>query len=221
MKILIVDDDKDLLKFLHSSLKSRGFIVDSTENGKIGLSLTEKMDYDLIILDINLPGMNGCEICQKIRQQGKATPILMLTVSTEIDSKVELLNKGADDYLTKPFSFKELFARINALLRRPQNSVNKLLQIKDLILDEKKQKVTRSGKEIKLTPKEFQLLRYLMQKQGETVSRVEILEHIWDSEIDLWSKTLETHILNLRKKIDGNSSEKIIKTSFGRGYKIG
>jgi len=221
MKILVVEDDKGILDFLRSGLKAEGFVIDTAENGKDGMSMSHLNNYDLIILDLNLPDKNGNIICQELREDGKTMPILILTVDTEVDSKVRALNSGADDYLTKPFSFKELLARIRALLRRPQEIKDEILTIDNLTLDQNKQTVTRAGKEIYLTPKEFRLLEHLMRHQGEVVSKISILENVWDSEVDLFSNSVETHILNLRKKIDKNNSKRLIKTISSRGYKIG
>ena len=220
MKILVVEDDKDTLDFLKPSLKAEGFVVDTAENGTDGISMTLANNYDLVILDFNLPDKNGDLVCQEIRKKGKTTPILILTVNTEVNNKVKLLNLGADDYLTKPFSFEELLARVKALLRRPEKIEKEILQVNNLTLDRKKQKVTRAKREIYLTLKEFQLLEYLIRHQGEVISKVSILENIWDSEVDLFSNAIETHISNLRKKIDKNSPKKLIKTISGRGYKI-
>lgn len=220
MKILVVEDDKDTLDFLKPSLKAEGFVVDTAENGTDGISMTLANNYDLVILDFNLPDKNGDLVCQEIRKKGKTTPILILTVDTEVNNKVKLLNLGADDYLTKPFSFEELLARVKALLRRPEKIEKEILQVNNLTLDRKKQKVTRAKREIYLTLKEFQLLEYLIRHQGEVISKVSILENIWDSEVDLFSNAIETHISNLRKKIDKNSPKKLIKTISGRGYKI-
>jgi len=220
MKILVVEDDKDTLDFLKPSLKAEGFVVDTAENGTDGISMTLANNYDLVILDFNLPDKNGDLVCQEIRKKGKTTPILILTVNTEVNNKVKLLNLGADDYLTKPFSFEELLARVKALLRRPEKIEKEILQVNNLTLDRKKQKVTRAKREIYLTLKEFQLLEYLIRHQGEVISKISILENIWDSEVDLFSNAIETHISNLRKKIDKNSPKKLIKTISGRGYKI-
>jgi len=220
MKILVVEDDKDTLDFLKPSLKAEGFVVDTAENGTDGISMTLANNYDLVILDFNLPDKNGDLVCQEIRKKGKTTPILILTVDTEVNNKVKLLNLGADDYLTKPFSFEELLARVKALLRRPEKIEKEILQVNNLTLDRKKQKVTRAKREIYLTLKEFQLLEYLIRHQGEVISKISILENIWDSEVDLFSNAIETHISNLRKKIDKNSPKKLIKTISGRGYKI-
>jgi len=221
MKIIIIDDDVGIVKFLKPSLQEEGFLVDSTGEGEKGLFLCQTNNYDLMILDLNLPGKDGDQICQELRKEGKTIPILILTVNSDVETKVRLLNSGADDYLTKPFSFDELMARIKALLRRPQEIKSEILNIADLMLDRGSQKVMRRKKEIYLTLKEFALLEYLMQNVGKVLSRGEILEHVWDMEGDAFSNAIETHIHNLRHKINKGFPLKLIDTVPCRGYKIG
>lgn len=218
MKILIIEDDKDLVAFLKPSLKSEGFLVDHAEDGNTGESLLLSTDYDLIILDLNIPNKNGIEICEEIRGKKKETLILILTANNETENKIRLLNMGADDYLTKPFSFEELVARMRALLRRPKNieSTN-IIEIQNIKLDKSCSKVTQGTKEVYLTLKEFSLLEYLMENKGKTVSRGMLIDHVWDMAGNIFSNTIEAHIFNLRKKL-GNSS--LIITVPGRGYKI-
>ena len=220
MKILIVEDDKDVLDFLSSSLGAEGFVIDTAEDGGKGTFMACNNYYDLIILDLNLPGKNGDAVCREIRKAEKIMPILIVTIETEIDDKVRLLNFGADDYLTKPFSFKELLARINALLRRPQKIEVEVFKIDNLILDTVGKTVKRGSKEIYLTRKEFALLAYLMKNQNKVLTRTMIMEHVWDMNADPFSSTIETHILNLRKKISQDNKKKIIQTVPGMGYKI-
>ncbi len=221
MKVLVIDDDKNILNFLKKALKAEGFSVDIAENGEKGIYLSNINDYDLIILDYSMPKKDGKEVCKEIRMSGKTMPILILSVKTEIKSKVDLLNTGADDYMTKPFSFEELKTRINALLRRPKNLVDNILKIDDLTLNTSDYSVVCRGKEIYLTRKEFSLLKYLMENKGRVLSKIKIMEHIWDMNADIFSNTVETHILKIRKKIDKGRKESIIKTIPGRGYKIG
>lgn len=220
MKILVIEDNKELLDFLNISLKKEGFTVEVAEDGQDGMALLLANRYDLVILDLNLPSKSGYDICQELRKKRDTVPILVLTVNNEVDMKVELLNLGADDYLIKPFSFKELVARINALLRWPRKKKEDVIKVGNLELDNNKKIITKAGEEIHLTRTEFSLLGYLMQRGGEIVSKVEILNNVWDSEADLFSKTLETHILNIRKKLD-QDSKKYIKTVPGRGYRVG
>lgn len=221
MRILVIEDDKDLINFLKPSLEAENFVVDAVRDGEEGSFLARTNDYDLVILDYNLPRKDGCQICEDIRKDGKNTPIIVVSVKSEVDAKVNLLNIGADDYLTKPFSFAELLARINALLRRPQKIENEILIVNDLALDTASQTVKYKEKDIYFTRKEFELLKYLMKNQGKVLTRAIIMEHVWDMNADPFSNTVETHILNLRRKIDRKSGNKIIQTVPGRGYKIG
>jgi DNA-binding response OmpR family regulator len=221
MKILLVEDDKDISAFLKASLKTEGFVVDAVDDGERGMDMARINLYDLIILDLNLPHKNGDEICRDIRRRGKTTPILMLSVQSSVSNKVDLLNSGADDYICKPFSFEEVLARIKALLRRPTTVYKETLSCADLVMDLNKKIVKRNGKEINLTGKQFNLLEYLLRHKGEIVPKTAILENVWDSEVDLFSNAIETQILNLRKKLNSDSSEDLIKTVSGRGYRIG
>ncbi len=220
MKLLIIDDEKQISSFLQTNLEAINFVVDSAQNGKDGLALAMENIYDLIILDLSLPDINGQEICKELRASGLMTKILILSASSQTNNKVELLNFGADDYMTKPFSLEELIARIKALSRRPKEIVSDLLKFQDLELDRQKQIVTRNNKEIYLTRKEFLLLEYFMSHSNAVISRGELMEHIWDMEVNLFSKTIETHILHLRKKIDCKRAKPLIKTIPGRGYKF-
>ncbi|MFA4995617.1 MAG: response regulator transcription factor [Patescibacteria group bacterium] len=220
MKILLIDDDESIRNFLKSALESECFEVDLAEDGEKGSFLSRTNDYDVIICDYSLPKKNGQQICEEIRKDEKDTPILMLSVEGESQMKADLLNIGADDYLTKPFSLEELLARVRALLRRPNQIKNDILKIDDLIIDTKKHLVKRGEKEIYLTMKEFMLLEYLMRSRGAVQSRAIILEHVWDMNADLFSNTIEAHISNLRRKIDTKGKNKLIHTIPGRGYKI-
>jgi len=192
MKILIVEDEKDIGLFLKLSLEKAGFNIDYTESGERGSFLAKTNDYDLIIL----------------------------TVESEIESKVQLLDLGADDYLTKPFSVPELLARIKSLLRRPKKLLNNTISFVGFELNTQKQVVIKDKKEIYLTRKEFILLEYLLLNRGRIISRGELVDHVWDQEANIFSNTIETHILNLRKKIGKKNNKTIIKTYSGRGYGI-
>ena len=220
MRVLVVEDEEGIARFLKAGLESEYFAVDVAEDGERGSYLERTNDYDIIILDNMLPGKNGAEVCDDIRKSGRNTPIIMLSARAEMSIKVELLNKGADDYLTKPFSLEELLARIRALLRRPAHVAPDLLEIEDLVLDTKKHLVTRKGKEIYLTRKEFMLLEYLLRNKGTAVSRGMILEHVWDINVDPFSNTVESHILNIRKKVNDKGRKNLIHTLPGIGYKI-
>jgi len=220
MRILIIDDQKEIVDFLKKGLESVCFAVDIAMDGEQGSYMARTNDYDLIVLDNNLPKKNGKEIAKEIRGDGKNTPIIMLSVHSDISTKVDLLNLGVDDYVTKPFSFDELLARIKALLRRPPQIEDEIIKAGNLILDTKRHAVRRDDKEIYLTKKEFMLLEYLMRNNGIVLSRSMILEHVWDMNADPFSNTIESHILSLRKKIDSDNGQKIITTVPGIGYKI-
>ena len=220
MKILAIEDDKDMLSFLKNNLKHHGFSVDVSESGQTGLNLALNYHYDLVVLDLNLPDIDGYTICQKIREAKLMMPILILSGEDQTNSKTLLLDSGADDYLTKPFCLAELIARINALLRRPYNISDNIIKIDTLELDLAKQKVKRDGQEIHLTRTEYLILELLASKIGSIVSRSEIMDKVWDTEADIFSKAIETHILNIRNKIDKTKKIKLIKTITGRGYKI-
>lgn len=219
MKILLVDDDTAIRDSLRMALESLSFAVDYASDGDQGSFLARTNEYDLVILDNVLPGKQGKNVCQEMRDSSKDTPILMLSVKKEVNEKIELLNCGVDDYMTKPFSFEELQARINTLLRRPKRIVEQILKVNDIYLYRDRQQVKRKHQEIYLTRKEFSLLEILMKNKNCVVTRGQILEHVWDINADPFSNTIEAHILNLRKKI-GDSKKKIIQNIPGRGYKI-
>jgi len=221
MRVLCIEDEKEISAFLKSSLEAECFSVDVAEDGERGLFLAHTTNYDLIVLDNILPKKSGFEVCQEVRKKGKKMPILMLSVKSDTPTKVQLLNAGADDYLSKPFSLEELLARINALLRRPLSLENETLQVDDLVLDTKSCTVRRGKKEIYLTRKEFMLLKYLLRNAGTVLSRGMILEHVWDMDTDPFSNTIESHIASLRRKLDTPGKKKLIHTVPARGYKIG
>jgi DNA-binding response OmpR family regulator len=217
MRILIVEDEHRIANTIKKGLEQERYAVDVAYNGKDGFDLASTEEYDLIILDILLPLMDGFTFCKELRQNQIETPILMLTAKGQIQDKVEGLDAGADDYLTKPFSFEELLARIRALTRRPKLLLNSTLKIKDLHLDPKLFQVKRRGKIIKLTKKEFSLLEYLMRNAGRIVSKDQIISHVWDYEADILPNTVEAHIGRLRRKL---GKPEIIQTIRGFGYQI-
>lgn len=219
MRILIVEDEKDISRFLKAGFAAESFVADIAEDGEKGSYLARTNDYDLIILDNMLPLKTGRQVCEEIRKAKISTPILMLSVKSETTMKVDLLNAGADDYLTKPFSLDELLARSRALLRRPEKIIDQVFTAHGLTVDIAKQVVSRGNQEIYLTRKEFMLLEYLLRNRGAVVSRSMILEHVWDMSVDPFSNTIEAHIMSLRKKID-TKTVKLIQTVSGRGYKI-
>jgi DNA-binding response OmpR family regulator len=221
MRILVIDDQEELAQSLKMGLESQCYAVDIEHDGERGLYRARTNDYDLILLDNVLPGKLGPDICRELREYKMTTPIMILSVQSDIEQKIRLLNCGADDYLAKPFSFAELSARVRALLRRPRQIEAPQLIIDDLVLDRKTYSATRNKKAIYLTPKEFSLLEYLMKNKDAVVSRGMILEHVWDESADPFSNSIETHIMNLRRKIDQSHKRKLIHTVPGRGYKIG
>jgi DNA-binding response OmpR family regulator len=220
VRILIIEDEPELQSLLKTNLEDQGFFVDTATKGDKGSYLGRTNDYDAILLDYLLPEKQGDQICQEIRGAGKTCPILVVSVRSAIPDKIELLNMGADDYITKPFSFDELLARLRAVMRRPSNWQDTVLSIDNLIVDPIKYKAIRDDNEIKLTRKEFGLLEFLLRNKGAVVSRGAIMEHVWDLNGDIFSNTIETHILNLRRKIDTKGYVKLIHTVSGRGYKI-
>ncbi len=220
MRALVIDGEGAVRDLLTQNLKAHCFAVDVAKDGNQGSYLARTNEYDIIILDNMMPEKNGEEVCAEIRATGRTVPIIVLSVLSETGRKVELLNAGADDYMTKPFSFEELMARIRALQRRPNKIEGDILTIDDLELDIKNQSVKRDGDGIYLTRKEFMLLEYLMRNQGTVLSRSMIMEHVWDMDSDPFSNTIESHILSLRKKLQNNGRPKLIYTVPGRGYKI-
>lgn len=220
MKILLIEDDEHVRDGVSSALRNENHTVDTSPDGNDGSFLARSFDYDVIILDYSLPKKGGLQVCAEIRAAGKMAPILFLSIIDDINTKISALNAGADDYMTKPFSFQELHARIRALFRRPKISERTVLTTDDLILDVERYEVTRGTKVINLTRKEFGVLEYLMHHKGTVVSRALLMEHVWTAESDPFSNTIETHMRNLRKKIDTDSTCKLIVTIPGRGYMI-
>lgn len=220
MNILVIEDDKGILDYLESSFKEEGFVVDVASDGNIGLYKASTNNYDIVILDLYLPKKDGRTICSEIRAAGNSVPIIILSVRGEVENKVELLKIGADDFLSKPFYFNELLARVNALLRRPRKMENTVFEIDGLTIDIDNHKVTRDGNEAHLALKEFLLLEYLVRNRGKVLSRTELLEHVWDVNADPFTNTVETHIMNLRKKLGCRERKELIKTVPGVGYKI-
>jgi len=220
MRILVVEDDIKLSAFLKKGLEEEQFAVDVCRNGIDALHFMGVNDYDVVILDIMLPGKDGLTICKEIRERSINTPIIMLTAKDTVEDKISGLSEGADDYITKPFSFEELLARIKALIRRSQDYKVKVLKVKDLELDPWKRKVTKKGKEISLTGKEYALLEYLMRNKGRVVSQSMIIEHVWDMNYEGLSNVVNVYVNHLRKKTGRDSGDKIIHTVRGYGYRI-
>jgi DNA-binding response OmpR family regulator len=219
MKILLVEDEPKVASFIKKGLEEQTYEVDQAYDGNFGLKLALQNDYDLILLDIILPNMSGLDVCRAIRKQKPFVSILMLTALGTTDDKITGLDAGADDYLTKPFEFKELLARIRALSRRAgDNGVSEKIRIGDLEMDLGSKTVTRSGKVINLTAREFTLLHYLLRNRGRVVSRVDITENVWETSFDTGSNVIDVYINFLRKKIDKGFPTKLIHTLVGMGY---
>ena len=218
-RILIIDDESSVHDVVRAYLERDGFIVYGASDGVTGLELATTKRPDLVILDLMLPDLSGEEICAELRSRSDV-PILMLTAKSSEDQRVEGLQRGADDYLTKPFSFRELLARIHALLRRDAQLRPDVLQIGDLTVDSISHRVARADHEIQLTAKEYALLEYLARRAGQLVSRAEIAAHVWDDTFDPFSNTIEVYMNRLRKKIDGDYSIKLLHTRRGEGYML-
>ena len=220
MKILLAEDEVDLNNVVTRYLKKNGYSVDSVLDGEEALDYLEYSEYDLVILDIMMPKVDGFEVIKKLRNKGNHTSVLMLTARDSAEDKVKGLDLGADDYIVKPFDFNELMARIRAVVRRKYgNSSNKLV-IGDLILDTSEKSVTRAGKQIELTGKEYEVLEYLMQSKNRILSRDQIKEHVWDFDYEGDSNIIDVLIKNIRKKIDIEDGKQIIYTKRGLGYVI-
>lgn len=220
MKILLIEDEAKTLQFIKQGLEEQHWEVDVAYDGLIGFQLATRTTYALIISDIILPGMNGLELCRQLRAKGVACPILLLTALGTTDDKIIGLDAGADDYLAKPFEFKELMARVRALTRRNIGNIQtaNILKIADLEMDLDAKTVTRSGKEILLTAKEFLLLEYFIRHQGRVISKVELAEKIWDVTFDTGTNVIEVYLNFLRKKIDKDFEPKLLHTQIGMGY---
>jgi DNA-binding response OmpR family regulator len=221
LKILLLEDDLKLASEVKFFLEKQGFLCEVVYDGMLFFKQVAGEDYNLYILDINVPGLNGMEVCKKIRQTDLRTPILMLTAYSGVEDKVNALNYGADDYLVKPFHLDELLARTKALLRREDRSLNakgKVFRIADLVIDTTEIKVSRAGKEIKLTTKEYKLLLLLAKGEGRPISRKTIAEKVWDINFETGTNTIEVYISFLRNKIDKGFKNSLIHTSAGSGY---
>jgi DNA-binding response OmpR family regulator len=223
MKILVVEDEHRIAQSIKKGLEQERYTVDVAYSGSEGFDLSSSEEYDCIILDLMLPGMNGLEICSQLRKQQNHTPILILTAKGQTEDKVNGLNTGADDYLTKPFSFEELLARVRALVRRPKTIIDERLAIGDLTLNTRTFVVERTHQKIMLTGKEFSLLEYLMRHPRIVLTKNQIMTHVWDYNADILPNTVEVTIRNLRQKIDIPflKSKPLIHTKRGFGYFLG
>ena len=218
-KILLVEDDPRIARFIKRGLEAEGYVVDSAENGDDALAMARDTAYPLIVLDRMLPGLDGLEVCRLLRRERRDSSILMLTAKDSLQDKIDGLKGGADDYLTKPFAFDELIARMEALLRRASKPTSDpVLNVGDLVLDLGSKRVRRGDREIALTAKEFNLLAYLMEHAGSVVSRTRLLNNVWGLSFDPGTKVVDVYIRYLRRKIDGDGEAPLIKTVRGFGY---
>ncbi len=220
MKVLVIEDDRAAADMIKNGLASDSYTVEIAKDGAEGSFLARSYEYDAIVLDYSLPKKDGLVVCEEIRRAGRVTPIIFLSATSDVPVKVNALAAGADDYMTKPFSIEELKARIKTIVRRPAQIKKPVLQVADLILDPIKQTAKRGRKNIRLTRKEFNLLEYMTQNTGTVLSRAILLEHVWTSDSDPLSNTVEAHIRNVRKKIAVRGRPELIANVQGRGYVI-
>ncbi len=218
MRLLVIEDEKKVARFIKKGLEEEGYAVDLAFDGEEGLAMVLDQVHDLIILDIALPKIDGLQVLKKLRERNIRTPVLLLTVRATIEDKVLGLDFGADDYLTKPFAFQELLARIRALLRRKAEAGPPLLRIEDLVLDPSRHLVIRGGERIDLTSKEFALLEYLMRNVGRVLTRAMISEHVWNYDFDTETNIIDVYVNYLRRKIDSRREKRLIHTVRGSGY---
>jgi DNA-binding response OmpR family regulator len=220
MRILVVEDEKALADALGNGLSLQGYSVDVVYDGEAALCAVEVNSYDLVVLDLNLPKVNGTEVCRKLRTSGSSTGVLMLTASSGIDDRIKGLDTGADDYLVKPFHFPELLARIRAILRRQGEKRNVILRTGKLVVDPNTLKAFVGDSEVALTTKEFGILEYLMRNAGRVISQEELLEHVWNEDANLFTHAIKVHINNIRKKLTAAGGEGLISTIKSKGYLI-
>ena len=223
MHLLIVEDEERLAKALKKGLELKGYAVDWLADSEKALNriLLYRNEYDLVLLDLMLPGMDGAQITERVRKENVTTPIIVLTARNETEHKVDLLNKGADDYIVKPFSFEELLSRINAVLRRPAQSKPVTLRVGPLEMDMATRTVRKEGVEVPLTLKEFSLLECFMRQPGEVLSREKLFDHVWDFNSLSWSNVLDVHMKNLRKKLQTDANgDQLFETVRGVGYRL-
>ena len=220
MKIIIVEDDKTVGQYVQHGLEEQHYHADLVDDGLEGLRLISGGKYDLAVLDLRLPGMNGVEMVRTLRDRGVGIPILVLTAQDALESKVAALRAGADDYVTKPFAFEELLARVEALARRPRQVATPVLRVGDLEVDTSTREVRRGGRPVELTPKEYAVLEYLVRHQGRVMSRTLITEYAWDYHFDPGTNIVDVVINRLRKKVDSGHAQKLVHTVRGVGYVV-
>jgi two-component system copper resistance phosphate regulon response regulator CusR len=218
MRILVIEDERKVAEFVARGLRDQRFAVDVANDGQAGWEMAGTCNYDLIVLDLMLPGLGGMEVLKRIRRRGSQVPVLILTARAGTPEKVEHFEAGADDYLTKPFAFDELLVRVKALLRRGSPDRSSVLRIGDLEIDRQKQQASRAGKRIELTPKEYGLLEYLSANPGRVISRTMIIEHVWDESFQGLTNIVDVYVRHLRGKIDDAYPRKLIRTVRGVGY---
>lgn len=221
MRVLLVEDEVRIARFVAKGLREQSYAVDVATSGDDALYQAEINSYDLFILDVMIPGVDGFVVCRRIRESGIRAPILMLTARDAVDDRITGLDHGADDYLTKPFEFGELLARLRALLRRSTELRPPLITIEDLVLDTQGQRVSRAGRSVVVTTKEYALLEFLARNTGRVIGRAEIAEHVWDESFDPFSNLIEVYVNRLRKKIDTAGAEPLLHTRRGAGYFLG
>jgi heavy metal response regulator len=220
MRILVVEDEAKIARFVKKGLSEEGYAVDVARTGEDAISYAASAPYDVVILDLMLPRIDGITVCRRLRESDLSVSILILTARDSVEDRVAGLDAGADDYLVKPFAFAELLARIRALLRRPKGTSHNLLRVGDLELDVARHRVIRAGSTIELTPREYSLLEYMMRNRCQVLSRTQILEHVWNYDFYAGSNIVDVYVRYLRKKIDEEHEEKLIKTIRGVGYTI-
>lgn len=220
VKVLIVEDEKKIASFVRKGLEAQGFVVEVSGNGDDGFALAVSQPYDAVILDIMLPGKDGLSILRNLRERKIPLPVILLTARSELNERLEGLNLGADDYLTKPFHIEELIARLHAVVRRAAGASQSILAVEDLKMNLLTREVTRGGRTIDLTTREFSLLEHLMRSPGRVLTRVEICERVWDYNFDPGTNLVDVYVQRLRKKVDGDFPAKLIETIRGVGYRI-
>jgi DNA-binding response OmpR family regulator len=220
MRILLVEDEPQAARILAKGLREQTYAVDVARDGEEAVYQAGVSDYDLIILDAGLPLKDGFEVCRELRAGGSSVPVLMLTARDAVQDRIAGLDFGADDYLTKPYDFRELLARTRALLRRGQVLKPETIEVEDLMVDTRSREVRRGGMRVELTAKEYALLEYLARRAGDVVSRAEIAEHVWDVDFDPFSNLIEVYIQRLRRKIDEGRGSRLIRTMRGEGYRL-